>query len=447
MIEAASALAKPLSADQEKLLALEQARDEAAETLRRRPQYTRTKGDVFENPAYEQARVAYQKAKTAYEAQKAKMIEPAQAEARASMAKKYLDAVQGTIKVDLIAFNTVLPLNVETFRGEKYLEISDQVVDSLTSLIFSILKSTVSKSFWSSADMQKLGKGLQRWYTYFAPFTRGLINAIADGEGFGAVMVLLMKTHISQGVLQDDSSMFGLNFNIDTSYALDIFGYDKFSVGLCEQSYEHREKSNFYNLYGFVEYFGYVSPALVSKSGQEDAARLRRLQVGLRRTEDELSDMDIGEAVKELIAFIKFHLGQEVENLKNIIIQNIKGVDITADISLKPQEVLNELLKEKKAGSIRFDKGSLSIEGLHLEGVYLKRGSPEVAGSVGAGAGGSESIIIPGATYTYLSQDTGIKVSYNSLEITPLHFSYKDDVYKLLNRNIRLQGLRVGILK
>jgi hypothetical protein len=79
--------------------------------------------------------------------------------------------------------------------------------------------------------------------------------------------------------------------------------------------------------------------------------------------------------------------------------------------------------------------------------VYLKRGSPEVAGSVGAGAGGSESIIIPGATYTYLSQDTGIKVSYNSLEITPLHFTYKDDVYKLLNRNIRLQGLRVGILK
>ena len=81
------------------------------------------------------------------------MIGAAKAEAKTSMTKKYLDAVQGSIKAEIAAFNTTIPLTVETYQGEKYLEISDTVVTSLKSLITSVLGTTVHKPFWSSEDM------------------------------------------------------------------------------------------------------------------------------------------------------------------------------------------------------------------------------------------------------------------------------------------------------
>src|SRR5690606_24441276 len=302
-----------------------------------------------------------------------------------------------------------------------------------------------NKDFWSSEDMKAIGKGLQRWYTWATPYTRGLINAIADGNGYGAVMVFLEKTSIEKGVLKDDPSMFGLNFNIDTSYGLDISGYDKFSVGLCEQKYKHPEKDGFYNLYGFVEYLGYVSPALVSMAGQQDAQRAKRLKEGITRTEEELSEMGIGEAVKEMIAFIQFSLGQESENLKNTIRRKIKAVKFTADISITPQAVLQELLKEKKAGTFTFDKGSSRNDDLHIKGIYLNRINPEAIVKIGSGPTGKDNISIPGATY--LSQDKGTKVSYGSLEVSPLFLSYESEMYNLINKNINLVGLKLAVKK
>lgn len=269
--------------------------------------------------------------------------------------------------------------------------------------------------------MKAIGKGLQRWYTYSTPYTRGLIDAIADGNGFGAVVVFLEKTDIEKGTLRDDPSMFGLNFN--TSYALDRSGYDKFSVGLCEQSYKHPEKNDFYNLYGFIEYLGYVSPAMVSLSGRQDAARAANLKAGITRKEKELSDMGIGDAVKEMIAFVQYSLGQESKNLENTVRQNIKGVSITADISLTPQQVITELLKERNAGTFTFDKGSQSIDKLYIGGAYINKGAANGIAKRGSSATGDENIVIPGATY--LSQDKSTKVSYDTLDIRPLFISYE----------------------
>jgi len=137
---------------------------------------------------------------------------------------------------------------------------------------------------------------------------------------------------------------------------------------------------------------------------------------------------------------------KEVERLKNTVIENIKGVMVTADLTIKPEEVLNELLKEKKAGSLSFDKGKKSIDDVHIEGVYVNdKGIKQTLGSVGAGSDGKENISIPGATY--LSEDKGSKVSYSELEITPVVVSYENDVLEVLNKNILLKGLKGAILK
>lgn len=436
---------KPLNQAQKKLLDLEEKLEVARKHLTNTP-YEYYHGEhSFPNPEWPKAYAAVQAAEKAFETQKSGIIGAARGKAQSSMTKKYLDAVQGEIQADMIAFDTVIPINIETFKGEKYLEISNTVVNSLKSLITSILKSTVDKDFWSSEDMKAIGKGLKRWYTLATPYTRGLINAIADGNGFGAIMVFLEKTSIEKGILRDDPTMFGLNFNINTSYGLDISGYDKFSIGLCEKKYKHPDKDNYYNLYGFVEYLGYISPALVSLTGQQDAKRAKRLNEGINRTEKELSDMGIGEAVKEMIAFIQFSLGQESENLKNTIKRNIKGVGFSADISLTPQEVIKELLKEKKAGTFTFDKGDNSIDDLYIKGGYLNRISPKALLKLGGGTAGKENISIPGATY--ISQKKTTKVSYDSLEVSPLFLSYESEKYNLINKNIKLLGLKLAVKK
>lgn len=433
-----------LTADQSRLLELEKVRDDTAEKLADTPATKKYGKEYFDNPAYEPAKKAAAEAKKAYDEQRAKMIGAAKAEAAKSSAKRYIDAVQGTAKAKIVVFDTVLEVNVETHKGEKYIQIDDELVQKLKALITSIIGTTALKPFWSSEEMKKIGRALDRWYTWAVPSTKGLIKAIASGSALGSVLVFLEKTDISKGTLKEDPSIFGLNFNINTSWGLDISGYDKFGVGLCEQKYKHPEKDNFYNLWGFVEYLGFVSPALVSRSGQKDAERMQRLKDKANLTEKQLEDLSIGDAVFELVAFIKYNLGLEAENLKNRVISEIKGVMVTADVSLSPQDVITELLKENKAGTFKFGTDK-TIDDLHIEGAYSNLGTPRAAGTIGGGADGKGIISIPGAEYN--SQDGNTKVVYDALEITPVLVTYKDDVYKLLNDNIQVKGLKVGIKK
>ena len=137
----------------------------------------------------------------------------------------------------------------------------------------------------------------------------------------------------------------------------------------------------------------------------------------------------------------------EMKNIRQSILENIHGVGVTADVTLKPEQVINEILKEKKAGSFTFnDKDKKSIDDVHIDGVYVNdSGKKQTIGSVGAGKDGKENIVIPGATY--LSEDKGTKVSYSGVEITPAVISYEDDVLKMLNKNILLKGLKGAILK
>lgn len=436
-----------LTADQAKLIELEKERDATAETLSRtRPTLHSAGREPVDNPAYERASDAAREAKKAYDEQRARMISGAKLEASKSNAKKYINAVEGNAKVTLVAFNTVLELNVETYKGEKYVQISDDVVQRLKSLITSIISTTALKPFWGSEEMKKIGRALDRWYTWGVPYTKGLIKGIADGNAIGTVMVFLENTEISKGKLKDDPNMFGLNFNINTSWAMDALGYDKFSVGLCEAQYKHPEKDDFYNLWGFIEYFGFVSPALASKSGQKDAERMQRLKDKANLTEKQMEDLAMDENVFELVAFIKYNLGLEVDFLKERIKNNISGVGVTADVSLSPQEVINQLMADYKAGSFKFnDEKKQKIEDVHVSGAYLNKGNPEAAGSLGGGPKGEGNIIIPGAEYN--SADGKTKVIYDALEITPVLVSYKDDVYKVMNESIQVKGLKLGIKK
>lgn len=434
-----------LNADQAKLIRLEKERDDTAAKKANTKETLHGVGhEPMDNPEYERASNAAREAKKAYDEQRSKMITGAKSEAAKSNTKKYLDAVQGSAKVTLIAFNTVLELNVETYKGEKYVQISNDVVQKLKALIKSIIGTTALKPFWSSKQMKKIGRALDRWYTWGAPATKGLIKGIADGNAIGTVMVFLDKTQISAGKLKEDDSMFGLNFNIDTSWALDILGYDTFSVGLCEYKYKHPEKNDFFNLWGFIEYLGYVSPALASKSGEKDAERMKRLKEKANLTEKQMEDLAIDDNVFELIAFIKYNLGLEVDFLKRRISESITGVGVTADVSLSPQDVITHLMDEYKAGSFKF-KDKKTIDDVHVSGAYVNNGSPEAAGSIGGGPKGEGNISIPGAEYN--SADGKTKVIYDSLELTPLLASYKDDVYKLLNQSIQVKGLKVGLKK
>jgi hypothetical protein len=431
-----------LNADQQKLLELEKAKDEAyADMLETHALFVGGEHH-YRNPILEESIDKYQRAAKAYNAHKAGMVSAAKAEAAASMTKKYLDAVQGKVHASLSIYDEQLELDIITHKGEKYVGITDDLVSNMKPLIRSIIGSTVNAPFWESEEMKKIGKSMLRWYEWFVPSTRGLISAIAKGNAIGAVLVFLDNTEISKGVLTDDKNMFGLNFNFDTSWLLDIGSSDEFGVPLCEIKYQHPDKPDYYNLYGMIEYYGYVSPALVTLTGQRDSENLKRIS---ELTSKELDEKGIKEVIALLIAYIKQNLTLEAANIVKAVRRNIKGVDITADISLMPQQVITELLKEKKKGSFRFDKGKNTIDDLHMLGVYLRGNNPQAMAAVGAGADGKDNIFIPGATY--LSQDKGTKVSYEGLEISPLIMTYNNDVFELLNRNIQLKGLKVGVKK
>ena len=440
---------KSLPAKQKYLLKLEKIKNDAEEHYKStQPAYPGPNGSIIENPAWEDALKNFRSAESDYNSYKKQMIADAKKEAGKSITKEVFDAVEGDVKADLEIYDTKLPLEIETFNHQLYLNFSNKVTQRLKSLIRDIVFHTYDQDFWSSDDMKKLGKGLQRWYTWGAPYTRGLIDAIAEGNGLGAILVFLDRTEITPGTLKEDSNLFGLNFNINTSWALDATQYDTFGVGLTEiKGNKHPYKMDYYKLYGFVEYLNYISPALKTVAGEQDAARLKRMveKFGLGLSQDELDDMGIGDVVKELIAFVNYSIKQEIKSIQSNITNSIKGINVDADLTLKPEELINRLLKDKKAGNISLDKGKKSLDDIHIEGGFNKGNNPEISGSAGAGSKGKENIIIPGLTY--FAQDNKTKVSYDSLSITPVNLTGHNGEIKVSSDTLLLNGLKVAIKK
>lgn len=295
--------------------------------------------------------------------------------------------------------------------------------------------------------MKAIGKGLDRWWinTITSPTGIADVESIANGNAYGVISLLLRDILMWPGVLETDKTLFGINLNIEGYWGLDVTSYDSIGIGLCETQYKHPEKDNYYSLYGMIEYLNYVTPTLVSASGQLDKKRLDELAKGVYKNSKEVGDLGIGEAVNEMVLFIKANLAREAERLKSTFLRNIKGVNITADVSLRPQDVISTLLKEHKAGSFTFDKGKSAIENVHIEGDYVNNVIPQALGTIGGGAKGTENINIPGATY--LSEDKATKVSYDALEISPVSLTYEQDVYRLENSIAKLRGLKCAIKK
>ncbi len=430
---------KPLTADQELLLKLEETKIAAADKLEHTPQTIGSKKEPMPNPEYDKASTAYQEALKAYEDQKAKIIGAAKAGAKASRTKKYLDAVEGTVEAKMVVYDSVFTLNVETYKSDKYVEVSQKLVNDLKPVIRSIISSTVNASFWNSKEIIALAKNLQHWYvTLLAPSARGYVDAIANGNGVGSVLVVFDDADLYTGIDPKDSSMFGINININSSWLANVAGKDIIQVlPLCEKSYKHPGKDDYYNLYGIIEYLQFVKPSLVSVGARQEAEMLKKVLSGAQKIED----LGLADTGTTLLNYLVYSFDLEMKNIRQSILENIHGIGVTADVTLKPEQVINELLKEKKAGSIDFDKGKKSIDDVHIDGVYVNDdGKKQTIGSVGAGKDGKENIIIPGATY--LSEDKGTKVSYSGVEITPVNISYENDVLEVLNKNILLKGLK-----
>jgi hypothetical protein len=437
--------AKPLTAEQEELIRLEIARDKAYNELSRTNRYYGKERD--ENPQWTRRNSEYQAAKKAYEKHRGRMVQSAKDEAMASMEKKYLDAVSGTVKGNLRVFESEIPLNIESHEGEMYLELSTRVTDELKSVLRSLIGTTWDMPFWSSREMRTIGEGLQRWWLSWltTPTAQADIDGIAAGRAHAVVSLLLRDILMWPGVLVKDKTLFGINLNIEGYWGLDATPWDDIGIGLCEVKYEHPTKHNFYKLYGMLEYLNYVSPRLTSASGKADKEQLEQLAKGIYKSEEEIGDMDIADAVNELVLFIKSNLAREAVRLKNTFLRNIKGINITGDVSLRPQEVIKTLLEENKKGSFTLDKGKDKIEGVHARLDYVNNGVPQATATIGTGAKGEGNIAIPGATY--LTQDKNAKVSYDSVELAPVSLSYQQDVYSIKSGSATISGLKLGVKK
>jgi hypothetical protein len=433
-----------LSPDQQELLRLEEVKDAALDKLSNTKPEIGSKKDPYPNPEYPKVKQAYDDAQKAYDAQKAKIISGAKAVAKGSMTKKYFDAVTGTAEAKLTVYNHEFTLNVETYNDEKYVQISNALVNDLKPVIGDAIASTVNAPFWKSKEIKELANELRHWYvTAVAPSASGYIEAIANGSGVGVVSLVVGDSSIYPGAIANDPSMFGINIKLNNvSWLAEKLDKDVYPVlTLCEKSYKHPVKDDYYNLYGIVEYLGYVNPQLVSTGGLQDAKKLKELLAGTQN----VSDLGLKEAGLELLDFIVYSFGKELDNIKRSVLNNIQGVSVNADISLKPQEVLNELMKEKKAGTLTFDKGKKSIDDIHIKGDYKRDRMPQISGDIGGGKAGTDNIVIPGATY--LSDDKGTKVSYSEIDIAPVSLTYNSDVYKIINKNIGVKGIKAAILK
>ncbi len=448
LIGAASAtVAASLTPNQRKLIELEKERDKAYSNMLNTPVLLTHRPEGIPNPAYDDAAEEYVAADKAYDAHKAKMVAGAKSEAEKSMTRKYLDAVSGKVSGSIKIFGNEIPVNIETYSGELYVEISEEVTDNIKSVIRSLVDTTIDMPFWRSEQMKAIGQGLKRWWlrSFTAPAAKDDVDKIASGHAFDVVSKLLRDIDMRPGKLETDKSLFGINLNIEGYWALDATTYDSIGIGLCEMEYKHLTKKDFYSLYGIVEYLQYVTPTLVSASGLVDQQRLEELAKGFYKSSSEVGDAGVGAAVNELVLFIKSNLVRESQRLKNTVLQNIEGVNITADVSLRPQEVINTLVTEYKAGSFTLDKGKDSIDDVHIQGDYVNTGVPQATIAVGGGAKGTENITIPGATY--LSQDKGTKVTYQSLEVAPLGLAYEQNIYQLKTNAAKIKGLKFGLRK
>jgi hypothetical protein len=349
--------------------------------------------------------------------------------------------VNGNLRV----FDSEIPINIESDQGTLYVELSTKVTDGLKGVIRSLVATTIDMPFWSSKEMKDIGKGLKRWWQFMSPSAMADLDGIASGKAVFVVQILLEDILMWPGVLEKDKTLFGINLNLEGYLGLDATSADDIGIGLCEVKYKHPTKDTFYSLYGMIEYLNFVSPALASASGKADTERLEQLAKGVYKTKDQMDEMGIVAAVNELVLFIRSNLDREAVRLKNTFLRNIKGVNVTADVSLRPQEVINALLAERKQGSFKFDKGKDVIENVHAQADYVNKGVPRAVANIGAGPKGDENLPIAGATY--LTESKGTKVSYEGIELAPVGIGYENDVYSIKSQSATINGLKFGVKK
>jgi hypothetical protein len=437
-----------LTSEQQRLLELEKAKNAAYKDYINTPSVY-FHGDVeVENPAFWPAYEKYEAAKKAYDDHKASMITAAKKKAKESMTRKYLDAVSGNAHAKINIFNTALDLELETYNGEHYVKIDQTLVDNIKAVMQSIHSEIFFLPFWSGDKMKAIGRALDRWWIWASPTAKADVKGIAKGNAAAVISLLLRDIKMWPGKLQDKSGLYGINLDVEGYWSLDLYSNvsdaDEISIGLCEAQYKHPEKDNWYSLYGMIEHLGYVSPQLLTVKGMQEEADYTDALKSLKDLESKVGDMGIGKAVGTLVSFIKGNLAMQATYIRDIVALNIHSVNVDANVTLRPQQVISTLLKERKAGTFNFT-GSDRIDDLNIKGSYEEGRTPAITGTIGKGAEGTDNILIPGGRYESETKD--MKAEYGALEVAPVNLTYDADVLKAMSSHASLKGLKLAFKK
>jgi hypothetical protein len=193
-----------------------------------------------------------------------------------------------------------------------------------------------------------------------------------------------------------------------------------------------------------IEHLGYVSPQLLTVKGMQEEADYTDALKSLKDLESKVGDMGIGKAVGTLVSFIKGNLAMQATYIRDIVARNIHSVNVDANVTLRPQQVISTLLKERKAGTFNFT-GSDRIDDLNIKGSYEEGRTPAITGTIGKGAEGTDNILIPGGRYESETKD--MKAEYGALEVAPVNLTYDADVLKAMSSHASLKGLKLAFKK
>ena len=151
--------------------------------------------------------------------------------------------------------------------------------------------------------------------------------------------------------------------------------------------------------------------------------------------------MNLTENLTELTKYITFSLRVAQKELLQGILSNVLDLGITVNASVRPEKLINELLEQRRAGKFTFT-GEKEIKDIHVTAGSKTYINPNIDAKIGGGPAGADNITIPGGAY--LSEDKNTKVEYNSIVFSPLSINYQQDVYKLINQSLKVNGLRFG---
>ena len=417
--------------------------------------------------AYFEYLKAEEKYSEEFNKQKPEITAKAEKKANESIYKKILNPntitnadITPKLIVDIkkFSFQQELPLNVRTWSSKNYIEISKSDLDILKSFFRLFIISTEQAEFWKSNEIKLLSDALKtkshiNALKLIPPIREFMmvmdidIDAIAEGRGFDALLKILPFVELNIGDLETDKM-----FSLILKFSFLILK----EINLCKSNYvvKHASDSISIDLYGLIEYLGYVSPALSKNTDQQDMRRLQNLVFNLKASKnsaeflknkskslDELSRMEFEEVGRELLTYLVICFEEHLKTLSSLFANNIK-IGVSGNLSLTPQDLITELLKD--SGTFTMDKPYSTINNLQVQMDYNPI-AKQTSGSLGTGLSGSGDIIIPGGIY--LTEDKSTKIKYKELTISPLDLSYKADQLDLSTAKIMLKGFKMAVQK